>query len=102
MIPVDVKRWTLRDFPLSHRYTESIILQEIIDWLYEYMGPGQPGPILDDHGPDFAVAHYGPGWIMEIRSYQGFWTDGTYHPCHAHFIHFESEAHEVMFRLIWH
>jgi hypothetical protein len=101
MTPVDVKRWTLRDFPMMHKYTEAVILQEIIDWLYEYMGPGKKGPYPSDDGPDYTVAHYGPGWFMEVRAYQGYWSDGTYHPCCAHFIHFDSDAHEVMFRLIW-
>jgi hypothetical protein len=101
MTPIDIKKWTLRDFPLMHKYTQPVIEKEIIDWLYEHMGPGQAGPKLVNGYFDYTVAHYGNGWWMEQRIYPGYWSDGTYHNGCDYLIHFESDAHEVMFRLIW-
>lgn len=100
--PIDLQRWTLRDFPLNHKYTESVIFDEIISWLNEFMGPVEEGPIPDSSLNDkYLISHYGRGWHIETRHYSGSWMGDTYVRSCSHFIYFDDEQFEVMFRLVW-
>lgn len=100
--PIDLKKWTLRDFPLMHKYTESVIFDDIVKWLDEFMGPAAEGPIPDSPYNDrYLISYYGPGWHIETRHYPGSWTNDTYVRTVSHFLYFEEEQLEVMFRLVW-